>query len=350
MSVYGAGGTFTESTDYVGGFEYCRQGTAPRALSHFAFSEGRVVNGEFHYDMKDHLGNVRLTFRKNAANNPEIVQEDFYYPFGLRVPLTTGDNKYLYNGKELVDNHGLQWYHYGVRYYDPQLARWIEMDPADEFQSPYSYVGNNPVKLVDPDGAQATNAAYDPNMDYLTLREHFGDEQASTMMDQRDRIGVVGSVFSLGTIAAVGSFPQMLSLWLTQPVLGRQLVNDFVEGVAGMPTGVNLNSFLSKPFLNRGGFWELAGNTLDIQGMEKHLTGSLKLGNSQFLSKINANDLVLNAAKFADEYGLWKENRAKVLIENGPIGVLGKTGKLTSILNLYKNNNRHIHGSPGGLH
>jgi RHS repeat-associated protein len=158
MSVYGAGGTFTESTDYVGGFEYCRQGTAPRALSHFAFSEGRVVNGEFQYDMKDHLGNVRLSFKKNSSGNADIVQEDLYYPFGLRVPLTTGDNKYLYNGKELVNKYDLNWYHYGARYYDPQLARWHTMDPADQFQSPYEYVGNDPATVVDPDGAQATNA------------------------------------------------------------------------------------------------------------------------------------------------------------------------------------------------
>ncbi|MBI5474400.1 MAG: hypothetical protein HY961_18845 [Ignavibacteriae bacterium] len=45
--------------------------------------------------------------------NPDALCRD--YPFGLRVPLTTGDNKYLYNGKELVDKHDLNWYHYGAR-------------------------------------------------------------------------------------------------------------------------------------------------------------------------------------------------------------------------------------------
>jgi len=63
-------------------------------------------------------------------------------------------NKKLYNGKDLVDDFGLNWYHYGARWYDPQLGRWTTMDPADEFHSPYSYVGNDPVNLVDPDGRQ----------------------------------------------------------------------------------------------------------------------------------------------------------------------------------------------------
>jgi len=61
-------------------------------------------------------------------------------------------NEELYNGKELTESHGLNWYHYGARYYDVAVARWTTMDPADEFHSPYVYVGGDPVNLVDPDG------------------------------------------------------------------------------------------------------------------------------------------------------------------------------------------------------
>lgn len=64
----------------------------------------------------------------------------------------TYDNRFKYNAKELEDDHNLYWYHYGARYYDPQLGRWHSVDPVDEFNSPYCYVGNKVTISVDPDG------------------------------------------------------------------------------------------------------------------------------------------------------------------------------------------------------
>ena len=161
-TVYNTDGEATMVTDYVNGFVYnTNYGDALPQLSFFPMSEGRVVslggtNYELQYWLKDHLGNTRVAF-KNFDDQAQVIQKDFYYPFGLTVNLTTAgdENKFKYNGKELEDEHGLYWYHYGVRYYDPQLGRWHTMDPADQFHSPYLYVGNNPVLLTDPDGAQA---------------------------------------------------------------------------------------------------------------------------------------------------------------------------------------------------
>lgn len=73
----------------------------------------------------------------------------------------SNDNKYLYNENELNADHNLYWYHYGARYYDPQLGRWMAVDPADEFYSPYLYCGNNPIRFTDQDGSEETDVILD---------------------------------------------------------------------------------------------------------------------------------------------------------------------------------------------
>jgi RHS repeat-associated protein len=91
----------------------------------------------------------------------QIVQEDSYDPFGM--PLSglhearygEIENRKLYNGKELQNDHDLNWYDYGARMYDAALGRWHAIDPmSDQYASwsPYQYVLNNPMKFVDPDG------------------------------------------------------------------------------------------------------------------------------------------------------------------------------------------------------
>jgi len=87
--------------------------------------------------------------------------------------------------------------------------------------------------------------------------------------------------------------------------------------------------------------------TLDAAGMAPHKTGSLRLGKSQFLSGVDAERAVLDAAAYADEAGLWVGNKAKVFVENGPVGALGNTGELTSWINVYRTKTGFVHGAPG---
>ncbi|MBW4888469.1 RHS repeat-associated core domain-containing protein [Mucilaginibacter sp. HMF5004] len=136
--------------DYVSGIVYHNS-----AISFIQTEEGRAVpngaNYSYQYNLKDHLGNNRVSFDKNG-----VLQEDEYYAFGLRNPKydNSNNNRYLYNGKEMQTDLANQ-YDYGARFYDAVIARWGHIDPKAELYfnwSPYNYALNTPINAIDPNG------------------------------------------------------------------------------------------------------------------------------------------------------------------------------------------------------
>ena len=46
-------------------------------------------------------------------------------------------------------------YNYHVRFYDPDIGRFYQIDPKSQYASPYKYANNSPISLIDPDGNEA---------------------------------------------------------------------------------------------------------------------------------------------------------------------------------------------------
>lgn len=80
--------------------------------------------------------------------------------------------------------------------------------------------------------------------------------------------------------------------------------------------------------------------------MRPHMTGNLSTGKSQWLSGVDVEKAVLDAAAKADAEGLWVGNKAKVQAST-EIGALGGSGELTNYINVYRTKTGFVHGSPG---
>ena len=58
--------------------------------------------------------------------------------------------RFGFQGQELDSETG--WNSFQLRMNDPETARWLSIDPYNQFASPYVSMGNNPINGIDPDG------------------------------------------------------------------------------------------------------------------------------------------------------------------------------------------------------
>lgn len=172
-------------------------GTDISRLQFFNHSEGYVdavgSTYKYVYQYKDHLGNVRLSYKDvstTSTPNLQIQEENNYYPFGLRHKgynnVINGTHyAYMHAGKELQEELGANFYDFETRGYDPALGRFMQIDELAIVQTswtPYHYNANNPIRFTDPTGLLPT---YDWNTN--TYRDDDGNE-----ISWQDALGAYG--------------------------------------------------------------------------------------------------------------------------------------------------------------
>ena len=179
-------GTVASKHIFAGNTRVCSKVTLDRADEAVYYYHG------------DHLGSSSVITDK-AGTFYESLE---YFPYGEtwvqeRVSADQTSLPYKFTGKELDPETGV--YYYGARYYDARISRWISADPAllagKYFPKPsdfdtehdyfwylendkthklpgiggvfnainldvYHYAGQNPVKLVDPDGNQSIESIF----------------------------------------------------------------------------------------------------------------------------------------------------------------------------------------------
>jgi RHS repeat-associated protein len=150
-----------------------------------------------------------------------IIEENHYYAFGLKIAGISSkkmadpgeghiDNKNLYNDKELIDDADLDWYDYGYRNYDPQIGRFVQIDPLTDifyWQSPYVYADNDPIGNIDYLGLGAVPGAggwvedvFHNTLGAVTVTAKIPAKTAATIS-----ASLVGSLFSAAFKIAASS-------------------------------------------------------------------------------------------------------------------------------------------------
>ena len=156
-----------------------------KLLSHMALQPVIITNtvpvkervlGHKHYELADHLGNVRavVSDMKHATwsgtafedYHAEVESRADYYAFGSLMPgrhapgngVDNGGYRFGFNGKEKDDevhNAPGTSVDFGARMYDSRVGRWLSVDPeAKRYASVSAYISflNDPIMYIDPTG------------------------------------------------------------------------------------------------------------------------------------------------------------------------------------------------------
>jgi RHS repeat-associated protein len=219
--------------EYLGGLEYKNN-----VLELIHFPNGRIDKtgtvDTFQYYLTDHLGNIVVLFQDTDGDGvialeeetngamDEVIQRNYYYSFGLRVDspdFQIGEepkNNYLYNGKELNEELGLNWLDYGARWYMPEIGRWNAVDPLAEqrsWVSPYNYVQNNPINRIDPTGALDDIIDINKSTGEISITEAKGDDIVRLIEN-----GNVQETLGTGQKPDLGSYPSIVNNKLSDQV------------------------------------------------------------------------------------------------------------------------------------
>ncbi|MDA2925104.1 hypothetical protein MYX65_10740, partial [Acidobacteria bacterium AH-259-L09] len=112
---------------------------------------------------RNHLGEVKVVDQLNL-NNSGCMNPAFWQGICATTTISSTSEPFAapgsdqFQGHKLDDQTGLQYM--GARFYHPTISRWMSPDRATYFDSVddplslnrYSFVRNDPVNLVDPDG------------------------------------------------------------------------------------------------------------------------------------------------------------------------------------------------------
>jgi RHS repeat-associated protein len=252
-------------------------------LYQIVHGEGRIVNGTYEYDIADHLGNLRLSF-KDSSGIAKITQAQDYEPFGLenwtsKYVNSSKISEFKFNGIEKQKETNI--YLAAFRGLDSQIGRWTQIDPKpNESMSLYSAINNNPVRYSDPLG----DTIFVNKIGYITRN----DKKDNFVFMQGDK----GKLTSLGELGKKINVKDIYKNLLAQNMKEAKSI---------------YSPFTFKSLVQAKGEWDLKVNNKTIYGLGND-------GKTQFQfqgKKMESQDIgnhhfgaVANAYGFGQEFAL----------------------------------------------
>jgi RHS repeat-associated protein len=255
-----------------------------------------TLQNELYYHT-DHLGSSSTVSDKNG----NFYEKTEYLPYGETWinERQTGDGvAYLFTGKEKDEETG--FYYHGARYRDARIGMWLSVDPALEEYLPkppnsdeakehnkklpgmggafntvnlnlYHYAGNNPVKLIDPDGKMDVdrNMLSDELRMHLEIYDYFRNGSGAPFTEAR-----LQNVYDKVVYDSIG-----LTIGFLRSYIGISASEDFIKDLK------NSRNFSEDRFNKAVKKGQFLANTIDTITVVKGLAkAGMKLSKSELIN------------------------------------------------------------------
>jgi RHS repeat-associated protein len=130
------------------------------------------------------------------------------------------------NSKSAELDEGVQWQDVALRNYDAEIGRFVQADPYEEYPSPYTGMGNDPVNLIDPSGGGVFDGLTTAGRLVVTTLGGAIIGEAAGLLSGDDGFKGAAIGAGVGLLGGVSS----ISLRLTA-VLGINTANSLAQGM-----------------------------------------------------------------------------------------------------------------------
>ena len=236
----------------------------------------------------DHLGNVRLSYTQDPQTGAlAILEENHYYPFGLQhknynsditkidllpqqnnekglketappsVPLQNPRYMYKFQGQERQDEFGLGWDSFKWRNYNPEIGRFMTIDPLAEIYrnwGGYVFSGNRVIDSRELEGLEPHSIHANQDAAARNFSQHYN---GISILENREYVARIYSVtdvngvttYSYGVPApgsGAGATPSQSAIPTgttytafvhTHAAYDARYANDVFSGTVGSSTG-----------------------------------------------------------------------------------------------------------------